>query len=75
MLAWLEYFKIQLSQLRILILKIPVSKLSSEQLETLFEESQYVEKFFFPPEVPTVPAFKEEEELLVLKTESSIEDE
>ena len=75
MLAWLEYFKIPISQLRVLILKIPVSKLSSEELEILFEESKCIEKSFFPPEVPKAPLFSEIEEPAVFKTERSSADE
>jgi len=40
-----------------------ILKLSSEELEVLFEESGYVQNHFFPPEVPTIPAFEELKEL------------
>ena len=36
-------------------MKIPVSKLKSEELEALFQKSSIVEHSFFPKQVPSLP--------------------
>ncbi|MGI9548764.1 MAG: hypothetical protein ACR2M7_02125 [Bdellovibrionales bacterium] len=45
-------------------MKLPISKLSSEELEILFEESECIKKFFFPPEVPTISLLENQEEMV-----------
>ena len=38
-------------------MKIPVSKLKSEDLKVLFQKSSLLEQHFFPRKVPSAPLF------------------
>ena len=38
-------------------MKIPISKLKSEDLKVLFQKSSFLEQHFFPRKVPSAPLF------------------
>lgn len=55
--------------------KAPPSQISSEELEQIFKNSNVVEEFYFPPEVPKPPPSFDEKKLTTEDKPPSIETE